>query len=187
MRAVALDLRRVGVVPRRSCGASGARRRISAPQQRAGRAKRAVSANRALPACTLSAQRIGDAQPLRQRFGEALDRADLHREPHVVDAVGEGRAIASSKRRSLRRASAAIAARSGAGALGSPSISTLGAVRRQNVLREIDAVEIAVVLAAVLQMIDDLQRRAERVIRGPGRARSSPCTSSTKRPTGIAE
>lgn len=43
-------------------------------------------------------------------------------------------------------------------------------MRRERVLRQIDPVEVAVVLAAILQMIDDLQRGAERVIRRPDAA-----------------
>ena len=35
--------------------------------------------------------------------------------------------------------------------------------------RNIDAVEIAIVLAAILQVIDDLQRRAQHVVTGPAR------------------
>ena len=58
---------------------------------------------------------------------------------------------------------------------------------RERIERDVDAVEIAEILAAVLQMIVDLQCGAQRVIRRPRSARLSPCTSSTKRPTGIAE
>ncbi len=44
-----------------------------------------------------------------------------------------------------------------------------GAARGQRVLRNIDAVEILVVFLAILQMIDDLQRRAQRVVCRPHR------------------
>ena len=44
------------------------------------------------------------------------------------------------------------------------------AARLEHIERQIDAVEIAVVGGAVLHMIDDLQRRAERVVGWPGRA-----------------
>ena len=60
-----------------------------------------------------------------------------------------------------------------------PQLRT-GFVRRQRVhgqsvaieriLRNIDAVDVPVIGAAILQMIDDLQRRAERVVGRPGRA-----------------
>ena len=68
----------------------------------------------------------------------------------------------------------------------SASASTLGAGGGQRVQRQVDPVELAVVLAAVLQVVDHLQRRAEGVVGRPGRA-ASPWTSSTKRPTGAAE
>ena len=44
-----------------------------------------------------------------------------------------------------------------------------GAGRRQRIARQIDAIEVAIVLAAILQMIVDLQAGAERVRRRPGR------------------
>ena len=43
-----------------------------------------------------------------------------------------------------------------------------GACRRECVERDIDAIEVAKILAAVLQVVDDLQRRAQRVVRRPG-------------------
>ena len=45
----------------------------------------------------------------------------------------------------------------------------IGAARRKRVERNIHAVEIAVIGATVLKVIDDLQRRAQGVGRGPGR------------------
>ena len=45
-----------------------------------------------------------------------------------------------------------------------------GAACRQRVERHIDAIEIAVIVAAILQVIDDLQRGAQRVVGGPGGA-----------------
>ena len=66
------------------------------------------------------------------------------------------------------------------------SSSTVAPRAAKRVAREIDAVEVAKILAAVLHMVVDLQRGAQRVRCRPGDA-LSPWTSSTKRPTGIAE
>jgi hypothetical protein len=60
------------------------------------------------------------------------------------------------------------------------------AVRAEKIERHVNPIEIAVVGLAILQMIDDLQRSAQRIVGRPGAA-LSPCTSSTKRPTGIAD
>ncbi len=67
-----------------------------------------------------------------------------------------------------------------------PEIARRRAGRREGIERDVDAVELAKILAAVLQVIVDLQRGAQRVVRAQV-ARLSPWTSSTKRPTGIAE
>ena len=51
-----------------------------------------------------------------------------------------------------------------------PSSSTLAPAARKRVERNIDAIEIAIILPAILQVIDDLQRRAKRIVGRPGRA-----------------
>src|SRR5262249_20596860 len=43
-------------------------------------------------------------------------------------------------------------------------------MRRQDIERQVDAVEIAIILGAVLHMIEDLERRTERIGIGPRRA-----------------
>ena len=57
----------------------------------------------------------------------------------------------------------------------------------QQILGQIAAVERRQILRAVLQMVQHLQRGAQRVRWRLGVARSSPCRSSTWRPTGTAE
>ena len=66
---------------------------------------------------------------------------------------------AASARRQSRKAGLAVL---------SPSASTL--VVAERIERDIDAVEVAVVGAAILQVVDDLQSRAERVVGRPGGA-----------------
>ena len=55
-------------------------------------------------------------------------------------------------------------------ALSAASASTVNPCAIERILRNIDAVDVPVIGAAILQMIDDLQRRAERVVGWPGRA-----------------
>ena len=82
-------------------------------------------------------------------------------------------------------------------ALAAPRSSTAARLAAKRIERHIDAIEVAVVGAAILQVIDDLQRRAQRVVGGPDRAilamhvatRSarpawpSSCNSSSGRPS----
>jgi hypothetical protein len=51
---------------------------------------------------------------------------------------------------------------------------------------DVDPVDPPVILAAILKVVDDLKRGAQRIVHAQV-ARSSPCTSSTKRPTGMAD
>ena len=50
-----------------------------------------------------------------------------------------------------------------------PSASTPTPCRAEDVRRQIDAIEIAIILAAILQVVDDLQRCADRIGSRPGR------------------
>ena len=74
-----------------------------------------------------------------------------------------GRSVRAA--RSRRQARSAGAARSRA-----ERPRRVAPCRGERVEREIDAVEAAVILAAILQVVDDLQRRAQRVGGRPGRA-----------------
>ena len=107
--------------------------------------------------------RLQHGQDLR-RVG--LDHADLQGEARVVHLRRERQALvqqplgahgqAAQGRGHLRR-----------GAIGADHLDGhAGGLHR--VLRDVDAVEVAIVFAAVLDVIDDLQRRAQGVRRGPG-------------------
>ncbi len=71
---------------------------------------------------------------------------------------------------SVRAASWCRHSSSAGDARSAPSASTVTPLAAKRVQRNVDAVEIAIVLAAVLQMIDDLQRRAQRIVGRPDRA-----------------
>ena len=102
------------------------------------------------------------------RCASVLMTRDFEREPPVVDqerkhvalgeqpsgAFGEAVQCREQRRRGLRLTERFDA----------------DAVRGEKIERDIDAVEIAVVGLAILQMIDDLQRRAQRIVGRPGAA-----------------
>ena len=77
---------------------------------------------------------------------------------------------ASESRRSVRAARSWMQRRSAGDARRRAKLLDAGARRRKRIERDIDAVEVAEVLAAVLQVIDDLQCGAERIVRRPGGA-----------------
>ena len=150
-------------------------------RRRAGRAGRAAqrvrddaeqpvsAATAALPrwTCSLSGSRARSSadDAARQR----LDGGNLQRQPRVVDLRGES---ASPSAAAPVRAASSCRQRSSAGEAAARRAPRRRAGRRERIERNIDAVEIAVVLAAILQVIDDLQRRAERVV-GAARWRGS--------------
>ena len=108
-------------------------------------------------------------QPLRQAFRQGLDHRHLQRQPPVDDLAGEGAgrfqqipgAPGQVRDHLLQRRRGAIRAQG----------LDRNARRVQGVPRHIDPVDLVVVLAAVLQVVDHLQRRAQGVIGRPGRAR----------------
>ena len=101
-----------------------------------------------------------------QALRERLDDRDLQREPRVFDAGRKGSAVAQQVAGTVRKLVDAVKQAGGR--------ALLAQVRRQSrrgregIERNVDAIEIAVILAAILQVIDDLQRRAEGIIGGPG-------------------
>jgi len=113
----------------------------------------------------LVAERIGDGEPRDEMFGEGLDGANLHGEPRIVDQVREAARLGEETRRLLVQFADRREQRRRRFLLSQHLHRS--AMRRERVLGQIDPVEVAVVLAAVLQVIDDLQRGAERVIRRP--------------------
>ncbi len=82
--------------------------------------------------------------------------------------------ICPAKRRDCARSAAfrpanpAITSLSAGPALGSDRAATVQAFFGQRIFGNIDPVEIAVILGAILQVIDDLQRGAQGIIGGPG-------------------
>ena len=92
--------------------------------------------------------------------------ADSQRRPRAATARRQTRAVAispsvRSSRRSSTRRSPGLAA-------GAVSAATVQPAGREIVKRQIDAVEIAVVVGAVLQVVQHLQRGAQRVRSRPG-------------------
>jgi hypothetical protein len=114
-------------------------------------------------------QRIVRAQHARQPLRQPLDDRNFQAEAAILDLPGKHRAFfQQSGEPSAEVVEAGAQLRRGGGRF---QMLDSGAMPRQQVERQIDAVEIAVIGAAVLHMIDDLQRGAKRVVGGPGRAR----------------
>ena len=116
----------------------------------------------------LFAQRIAFEQQGIELAREARDHGDFQAKAEIVDLRPEGGCPA---RPAARSAPPRLAKplRSAGEAFAAPSASASKALRGKHILRNINAIEIAIVGAAVLQMIDDLERRAQRVRGGPGR------------------
>jgi hypothetical protein len=114
------------------------------------------------------AQRIASRQHRGQAFREGLNDRDLQGEPRVFDACGKRPALAQQVPGAAREPVDGIEQRGG----GRTGVELLHARAccRQHVEGDVDAVEVAVILSAILQVIDDLQRGAERIIGGPQRA-----------------
>ncbi len=130
-------------------------------------------------------QRVAPLEAMHEAFGQRLDDTDLQRQPSIGDAIGERprlieqRAGASGQardHRAKRRRGLSIGER-----------FHRQAVCAERIERHIDPVELAIVLGAILEMVDDLQRCAQRVVQRATAPCDSPCRSSTKRPTGAAE
>ena len=104
------------------------------------------------------AQRIAAFEIARETARQRLDGGDLDSQPHVFD-LGDQR-LATIDQLAVRRAISAMAPRRAGAARGAPSISTEAPMRGEDVQRQVDAIEAAVVLGAILKVVDDLQRRA---------------------------
>ena len=115
------------------------------------------------------AQRIARLQQRHDVARVGVDHRDFEREPRVLDLAGERLALAQQPfvaRREIVDAAQQLAARR----LAAPSSLRRRARGRERIERDIDAIEIAEILAAILQVIDDLQRGAQRIVRRPGGA-----------------
>ena len=86
-------------------------------------------------------------------------------------AIWRAKGAASSRRTAVRAARPRMQASSAGEARAAASASGVGAGGGEGIERDIDPVEVAIILPAILQMIDHLQRRAEGVRGGPGRPR----------------
>ncbi len=112
-------------------------------------------------------QRIVRLQGARQPLGQALNDRDLEAQAAVGDLPGKTGALLQQRRHARAQVvKAGAQLRRGRGFFQVFDASAMG---RQQGERDIDAIEVAIVFAAVLQMIDDLQSRAQRVVGGPGR------------------
>ena len=114
------------------------------------------------------AQRIAHLQHADDLVGKGLDHGNLEPEAEILHLGAERLAFVEQRSRSAPRAPAGTCSSAG-GDFASPSISTDGAGCGQRIARQVDAVEIAKILAAILQMVVDLQAGAQRVGCRPGR------------------
>jgi hypothetical protein len=104
------------------------------------------------------AQRIAMLQPEHQLARKTLDRRNFERQPEVGDARDEFAALLDQG----RGAPGEVRDRAKQLRLGAPLGKHLDrcAVRVKNGLRQVNAVEPAIILPAVLKMVDHLQRGA---------------------------
>ena len=114
------------------------------------------------------AQRIAQPQHRGETLRIGLDDGNLQSEPHVRDR-GRERAAVGQKRiagtaRELLDASQQCRRR----AFGAERIDGRAGFG-ECVERNVDAIEVAIILPAILQVIDDLQRRAQRIVGRPQR------------------
>src|SRR3984957_20729902 len=113
------------------------------------------------------AQWIPHFQETNDSAGENLDHGNLEPEPEILHLRSQRFAFVEQDLGPQRQRMQALQQRRGRMALAEGFDG--GARRLERVARKVDAVEGAIVLAAILQMIVELQARAERVGGGPGR------------------
>jgi len=113
------------------------------------------------------AEGVADLQKADDLFREGLDHRDLKPEaeiPHLgaerLAFTEQGFGPCGERMETLQQRSRRLVER---------KLLHRRARFLQHVERQVDAVEDLVVLAAILQVVVDLQRRAERVVGGPGR------------------
>src|SRR5215813_14526254 len=112
------------------------------------------------------AQRIALGQQSHQALRKGLDDRDLQSEPRVLDAGGKRFAVAQQRAGARRKL--VDASEQARGRLACAQLFHARAGFGKSVEGNVDAVELTVILSTILQVIDDLQRRAERIIGGPG-------------------
>ena len=117
----------------------------------------------------LLGKRVAREQPLREHHGEAVDRRDLEAQAQVVDQVGQYRALVEEEHGPLGEFTDDRAQGRG-GLVGGERVHG-DAVALQHVPRQVDPVVAAIILRAILQVVDDLERGADRVRRSPDHGR----------------
>jgi hypothetical protein len=113
------------------------------------------------------AQRIAHFQQTNDLLGERLDHRDLEPEPKVLHFGAERLALIEQRLGPHRQRMQALQQRRRGPLL--PELLHRGSGRRQRIARQIDPIEVAKILAAVLKVIVDLQAGAQRVRGRPGR------------------
>src|SRR5256885_1116965 len=110
-------------------------------------------------------QWIAPCETKREALRQRLDDAHFQRQPPIRDSIGERSRLVEQRCGTSRKGFDYLAQ----GRRGHASGERFDArsLRGQGVDWNIDTIEFAVVLGAVLQMVDHLQRGAERVIGGP--------------------
>ena len=113
-------------------------------------------------------QRIAAAQLVDQRLGKALDHGHFEAEPPVPQHGRENPA----RLQEAGRAPGQVPdhGEEGRGGARPPKVLDPRSMGGHRVLGKIDAVDLAVILAAILEVVDHLERRAKRIVGGPGRA-----------------
>src|SRR3984893_5973305 len=112
------------------------------------------------------AQRIAIEQQVIHFAGAARDHGGLQAEPEITDPRRKA-AAQFDQRRILLGHALQNRAQSWRGFCRAECLRTK-ALRSKRILRNINAVEVAIIGAAILQMINDLERGAKRVRGGPG-------------------
>lgn len=112
------------------------------------------------------AQGVAYLQKANQTLRQCLYDGDLKRKPAIADLAGESAAMVKKRADALGKADNRRA-KAWRG-VGFGERGHVGAGGAEHVKRNIDPIEIAIIVAAVLQVVDDLQGRAQRVVRGPG-------------------
>ena len=100
-------------------------------------------------------------EPAIQILGQSLDKADFERESRIGDLLRERPGL--GKQRSIAQREACNDLLELRRRLCQAKRGGLQAVSVQCVERDVDAIEVPIVFATVLKMVDDLQRGAKRV------------------------
>ena len=130
------------------------------------------------------AQRIAALQKPRQAPRQAVDGADLRRQARVGNLSNQRSPLVNESGRVFGKLDDRVAQlRRRAGRRKHLDRRAMSA---KNLQRQVDTVELSIVVGAILQMVDHLQRGAQRVGRRPKGLRFA-MDIEHNRPTGIAD